>query len=64
MARKDTKQYSMAELKTMQERGDYVLTKREAPTLEIDEDFWKNANVVMPSGSSSVHPRVDSDVLE
>jgi len=48
----------------MRERGDYVPTKRDAPVADIDEDFWKNAAVVMPSSKSSVHLRVDTDVLE
>jgi len=64
MARKDTSRYSLAELKAMHERGDYVPTKADAPIPEIDADFWKNATIVMPSGRSSVHLRVDTDVLE
>jgi len=48
----------------MRERGDYVPTKHDAPVADIDEDFWKNAAVVMPSSKSSVHLRVDTDVLE
>lgn len=48
----------------MHERGDYTPTKPDALAAEIDEDFWKNAAVVMPSGRSSVHLRVDTDVLE
>ena len=64
MARKDTRQYSLGDLKAMRERGDYVPTKPEAPTTEIGEEFWQNAHVVMPPGRASVHLRVDSDVLE
>jgi uncharacterized protein (DUF4415 family) len=64
MARKDTRQYSLEDLKAMRERGDYVPTKPEAPTAEIGEEFWQNAHVVMPPGRASVHLRVDSDVLE
>ncbi len=64
MARKDTRQYSLENLKAMRERGDYVPTKPEAPTAEIGEEFWQNARVVMPPGRASVHLRVDSDVLE
>jgi uncharacterized protein (DUF4415 family) len=64
MARKDTRQYSLENLKAMRERGDYVPTKPEAPTAEIGEEFWQNAHVVMPPGRASVHLRIDSDVLE
>jgi uncharacterized protein (DUF4415 family) len=64
MAKKDTKQYSLDDLKAMQERGDYVPTRPDAPTAEINEEFWQTAQVVMPPGRASVHLRVDSDVLE
>ncbi len=60
MARKDTRQYSLDDLKAMRERRDYVPTKPEARTAEIGEEFWQNAHVVMPPGSASVHLRVDS----
>jgi uncharacterized protein (DUF4415 family) len=40
-------------------------TRRDAPAREIEEDFWEHAQVVMPGpGKTSVHLRVDSDVLE
>jgi len=64
MARKDTRQYSLADLKAMRKRDDYVPTKPEAPQAEIGEEFWQNAHVVIPPGRASVHLRVDSDVLE
>ena len=63
--RKDTRRYSQGDLKAMGERGDYVPTKHDAPVTDIDEDyFWKNAAVVMPPSKSSVHLRVNTDVLE
>ena len=34
----------------------------EAPPL--DADFWKDARVVMPSGKTSVHLRLDRDVAD
>lgn len=64
MAKGDTKQYSADELRAMHKRGDYVPTTPGAPAAEIDEEFWKHAQVVMPSGKASVHLRVDSDVLD
>ena len=40
-------------------------TRADAPVREIDKDFWEHAHVVMPgTGKTSVHLRVDSDVLE
>jgi uncharacterized protein (DUF4415 family) len=30
----------------------------------VGKDFWKRARVVMPSGKTSVHLRIDSDIFE
>ena len=36
-----------------------------APRTEpLGEEFWKSARVVVPSGKTSVHLRLDSDVVE
>jgi uncharacterized protein (DUF4415 family) len=50
----------------MAEQGDYTPTRADAPEIELDEDFWRNARVVMPDakGKTSVHLRVDSYVFE
>lgn len=65
MAKKDTKQYSPRDLIRMRERGDYVPTRKDAPAIEPDAAFWERARIVMPPpGKTSVHLRVDSDVLE
>ncbi len=65
MASDDTRNYSLDELRAMRERGDYVPTRRDAPEIEIDEDFWRSARVVSPS-RPKVHTgvRIDADVLE
>src|SRR5881628_3256871 len=64
MARKDIKRSSLEELKVLRARGK-TRTRADAPVREIDADFWEHAHVVMPgSGKTSVHLRVDSDVLE
>jgi uncharacterized protein (DUF4415 family) len=47
----------------MVDRGDYMPTRPDAPELELEEDFWRNARVVVPPGKKSVHLRVDADVL-
>ncbi|HEV2324605.1 MAG TPA: BrnA antitoxin family protein [Terracidiphilus sp.] len=40
-------------------------TNPNAPEAEsLGKDFWKTAQVVMPSGKTSVHLRLDSDVVE
>ncbi len=65
MAKADIKHYSLAELKDRRQRG-LTKTRKDAPEIELDEDFWKNARVVMPDerGKSLVSLRVDKDVLE
>ena len=63
MAKSDTKKYSLDELREMRERGE-TETRADAPQLKLDADFWQGARVVMPPGKSSVHLRVDTDVLE
>jgi len=64
MAGTDTKRYSLDELREMRERGE-TETRADAPELKLDADFWEGARVVMPPrGKSSIHLRVDTDVLE
>ena len=64
MARKDIKRYSLAELKALRARGK-THTRADAPVREVDEDFWRHARVVLPGpAKTSVHLRVDKDVLE
>ena len=63
VANEDTKRYSLDELERMIARGDYRPTRADAPEIELEEDFWRSARVVMPPGKKSVHLRVDADVL-
>jgi uncharacterized protein (DUF4415 family) len=57
------KRYTAEELEGMAARGDCVPTRADAPEIELDEDYWRHAQVVVPPGKASVHLRVDSDVL-
>ncbi len=65
MEKEDIRQYSPDDLRAMMARGDYVPTRPEAPEIELDEDFWRNARIVMPdeAGKTPVSLRVDNDVL-
>ncbi|MGE0283068.1 MAG: BrnA antitoxin family protein [Rhizobiaceae bacterium] len=48
----------------MRERGEDK-TDPNAPEAEsLGEDFWKSAKVVMPRGKTSVHLRLDSDIVD
>ena len=57
------KRYSLADLKAMRARGE-TRTAPDAPTVEVDEDFWRNARVVTPA-APKVHTgiRLDADML-
>ncbi len=60
----DTRQYSPEALKAERALGK-TRTRADAPAHTVDDDFWRNAHVVMPPpGKTSVHLRVDADVLE
>jgi uncharacterized protein (DUF4415 family) len=60
----DTRRYSAEALKAERAQGT-TLTRADSPAKPVDEDFWRNARVVMPApGKASVHLRIDADVLE
>jgi uncharacterized protein (DUF4415 family) len=64
MEENDTRKYSLDELRELRERGE-TETRPDAPALKLDADFWEGARVVMPpTGKSSIHLRVDTDVLQ
>ena len=44
--------------------GDYVPTAPDAPEIELGEDFWRNARIVMPKpAKEAISLRVDQDIL-
>jgi uncharacterized protein (DUF4415 family) len=56
--------YSLKQVKAMRKRGEDQ-TSPQAPEAEsLGAEFWKSAHVVMPAGKTSVHLRLDSDVVE
>ena len=61
VAEEDIRRYTSDELKAMVERGDYMKTPPDAPTIELDEAFWKRLEEIgtMP-GRVSVHLRLDA----
>jgi uncharacterized protein (DUF4415 family) len=59
-----TVRYSLSEIQALRERGKDP-TRPGAPEAEsLGPDFWKSARVVMPSGKTSVHLRLDSDIVK
>ena len=65
MAKDDIKRYSLEELQAKHDRGE-TLTRADAPEIELDEHFWRNARIVMPDdkGKTPVSLRVDTEVVE
>lgn len=56
--------YTLGEVEEARKRGE-DLTRPDAPEAEsLGKDFWKSARVVMPPGKTSVHLRLDRDVVE
>ncbi|MGD0292589.1 MAG: BrnA antitoxin family protein [Terracidiphilus sp.] len=56
--------HSLSEIKAMREQGK-DRTRADAPEAKsLGAEFWRSARVVMPSGKTSVHLRLDSDVVE
>lgn len=56
--------YTLGEIEAIRKRGGDP-TRPDAPEAEsLGKDFWKSARVVMPPGKTSVHLRLDSDVVE
>jgi uncharacterized protein (DUF4415 family) len=62
MAKEDIRRYSLDELEANPAKGE-TKTRPNAPIRPVEEDFWRDAHVVMPHGKSSVHLRVETDIL-
>jgi len=56
--------HSLSQVRDLREQGE-DRTRPDAPEAEsLGAEFWSNARVVMPSGKTSVHLRLDSDVVD
>jgi uncharacterized protein (DUF4415 family) len=56
--------HSLSEIRAKRERGE-DRSRADAPAAAtLGAAFWKSARVVMPNGKTSVHLRLDSDVVE
>jgi uncharacterized protein (DUF4415 family) len=65
MAKDAIKRYAIEALQAKHNRGE-TLTRADAPPIELDKDFWRNARVVMPDekGKTPLSLRVDTEVVE
>lgn len=60
----DTSRYSLDELEAARARGE-TANRPDAPSHAVEDDFWAKARPVLPQpGKTSVHLRVDADVLD
>jgi uncharacterized protein (DUF4415 family) len=56
--------HSLSQIRMMREQGKDQ-TNPDAPEAEsLGADFWSSARVVMPGAKTSVHLRLDSDVVD
>jgi uncharacterized protein (DUF4415 family) len=56
--------HSLSEIGALRKRGEDG-TSMAAPEAEsLGAEFWKSARVVVPKGKTSVHLRLDNDVVE
>ena len=57
-------QHTHSAVRVLRARGEDK-TRADAPEAEsLGVEFWKSARVRMPAGKTSVHLRVDTDVVE
>lgn len=64
----DIRSVTLDELKAMYERGETVPTSPDAPEIELDDEFWENAVLIMPGEplpgtTASVELPIDALVL-
>ena len=55
--------YSLDEILAMRKRGEDSLDPDAPEGPPLPDEFWQNARLVLPRGKTSVHLRVDSDIV-
>ena len=56
--------HSLSEIGALREQGKDRTSADALESESLGAEFWKSARVVMPAGKTSVHLRLDSDVVE
>jgi uncharacterized protein (DUF4415 family) len=56
--------HSLSEIGALRERGEDATSKAAPEAESLGAEFWRSARVVVPTGKTSVHLRLDSDVVE
>lgn len=62
-AKEEIRRVSLAELRAKKDRGETRGPRKDAPTYEVPEEFWKNARPFAPP-KKPVQLRIDEDVLD
>lgn len=55
--------HSLSEIGALRERGEDGTSKDAPEAQSLGAEFWKSARVVVPNGKTSVHLRLDNDVV-
>jgi uncharacterized protein (DUF4415 family) len=65
MADDETRRSSLEEIRRMRAKGLTKATPADAPEIELNEDFWRNARIMesAPPRKTSVHLRVDPETV-
>ncbi len=56
--------HSLSEIIALRELGQDQTSADAQEAESLDAEFWKSARVVMPAGKTSIHLRLDTDVVE
>jgi uncharacterized protein (DUF4415 family) len=58
-----TARFSLSQVESQRKQGQDEPGKNVPEAEPLGVDFWRSARVVMPTGKTSVHLRLDSDVV-
>ncbi len=56
--------YSLSEVEAVRKRGEDPTRADAAEAESLGKEFWSSARVVVPTGKTSVHLRLDRDIVE
>ncbi len=56
--------HSSSQIKAMRDSGEDKTSPDAPETESLGAEFWRSARVVIPAGKTSVHLRLDSDVVQ
>jgi uncharacterized protein (DUF4415 family) len=59
-----TVRFSLSEIQAKRGRGEDQTRSEGSEAESLGEDFWKQARVITPPGKTSVHLRLDSDIVD